>query len=78
LQRINWDELISLISKASRGLARYDGVLQGIVNPDLLLSPLMTQEAVLSSHIEGTQVTFESYQRRKWTTTKNVILSETY
>jgi Fic family protein len=59
LQNIDWDKLVPLIGKANRGLARYDGVLLGIVNPDLLLSPVMTQEAVLSSRIEGTQATLE-------------------
>jgi Fic family protein len=59
LQNIDWEKLVSLIGNANRGLARYDGVLQGIVNPDLLLSPIMTQEAVLSSRIEGTQATLE-------------------
>jgi Fic family protein len=38
-------------------LARYDGVLHGIPNPAVLLAPLTTQEAVLSSRIEGTQAT---------------------
>jgi Fic family protein len=32
-------------------------VLAGIPNPDILLSPLSSHEAVLSSKIEGTQVT---------------------
>ena len=35
----------------------YDGVLATIRNPTLLLSPLTSQEAVLSSSIEGTQAT---------------------
>ncbi|MEK7395661.1 MAG: Fic/DOC family N-terminal domain-containing protein, partial [Candidatus Poribacteria bacterium] len=35
------------------------GILSSIVNTELLLSPLMTQEAVISSHIEGTQATLE-------------------
>lgn len=59
LQNLDWQHLISLISEANRKLARYDGILQTIPNPDLLLSPLTTQEAVLSSRIEGTQATLE-------------------
>jgi cell filamentation protein, protein adenylyltransferase len=51
--------LIGLVGKANRALARYDGLLQGIVNPAVLLSPLTTQEAVLSSKIEGTQATLD-------------------
>ena len=38
-------------------MARYDGMLAAVPNPGLLLSPLTTQEAVLSSRIEGTQAT---------------------
>ena len=59
LTSIRWEELIPLIGKANAALARYEGILQGIVNPAVLLSPLTTQEAVLSSRIEGTQATLE-------------------
>jgi Fic family protein len=54
---VRWVELIPLIGKANRALAKYDGVLYGVPNPEVLLSPLTTQEAVLSSKIEGTQAT---------------------
>ena len=54
---INWESLIPLIGPASAALARYDGILSVIPNPAVLLSPLTTQEAVLSSKIEGTQTT---------------------
>lgn len=55
LEDIEWGSLVRLIGQANAGLARYDGVLQTIPNPSLLLSPMTTQEAVLSSRIEGTQ-----------------------
>ncbi|MCH8181839.1 MAG: Fic family protein [Proteobacteria bacterium] len=42
---------------ANRSIAHYDGILHGVPNPAVLLSPLITQEAVLSSKIEGTQAT---------------------
>ena len=54
---INWPALIPLIGPANRAVARYDGLLGAIPSPGVLLSPLMTQEAVLSSRIEGTQTT---------------------
>ena len=38
-------------------MARYDGLLTAIPNAHVLLSPLTTQEAVLSSKIEGTNIT---------------------
>lgn len=54
---LNWKSLIPVIGKANAGLARYDGLLSAIPNASVLLSPLTTQEAVLSSKIEGTHVT---------------------
>jgi Fic family protein len=53
----DWKRLIPLIGPANAALARYDGTLGAIPNPDILLSPLATQEAVLSSKIEGTITT---------------------
>jgi len=57
LSEVDWVDLIPLIGLANRKLAEYNGVLYTLANPDLLLSPLTTQEAVLSSKIEGTQAT---------------------
>lgn len=59
LDVIDWPSHVTLIAKANAALARYDGILEAMVNPALLLSPLTTQEAVLSSRIEGTQATLE-------------------
>ncbi len=54
---IDWRRLIPLIGPAHDAIARYDGVLAALPNAQVLLSPLTTQEAVLSSRIEGTQAT---------------------
>ena len=59
LETIDYSALLDLIGKANRYVARYDGLLRSVVNPELLLSPLRTKEAVLSSKIEGTRATFE-------------------
>ena len=59
LESIDWGRHVSLVGRANAALARFDGMLQTIVNPEVLLSPLTTQEAVLSSRIEGTQATME-------------------
>lgn len=59
LDCIDWGKHVPMIGKANAALARYDGMLQSIVNPRVLLSPLTTQEAVLSSKIEGTQASIE-------------------
>lgn len=55
--QLDWESLVPLIGPAAAAVARYDGMLSAIPNPALLLSPLTTQEAVLSSRIEGTQAT---------------------
>jgi len=54
---INWEPIIPWMGSANRELCRYDGLLGVMPNPDILLTPLTTQEAVLSSRIEGTQAT---------------------
>lgn len=59
LNNLDWVSYISLIGDARDRLSKFDGLLQGIPNPNVLLSPLTTQEAVLSSKIEGTQATLE-------------------
>lgn len=57
ITEVQWEPLIPLIGRANRALAHYEGALHGVPNAELLLSPLTTQEAVLSSRIEGTQAT---------------------
>lgn len=58
LEKLDYKRLFGLVGEANAEFARYDGLLQGIVNPSVLLSPITTQEAVLSSKIEGTQEKF--------------------
>ena len=52
---LDWATLVPLIGHANRALARYDGLVQALVNPEIFLAPLGRREAVLSSRIEGTQ-----------------------
>jgi Fic family protein len=59
IKNLNYEKLIGSVGSANAELARYDGLLQAIVNPEILLSPLTTHEAVLSSKIEGTQATLD-------------------
>ena len=49
--------LVPLIGPAHAAVARYEGMLKGLPNANVLLSPLASQEAVLSNRIEGTQTT---------------------
>ena len=58
-QQTNTDILLVPLGAASRALARFDGSVMALRNPELLLSPLLSHEAVLSSRIEGTQATLD-------------------
>lgn len=72
---IDWPRLIPFIGPANAALARYDGTLTAIPNAAVLLSPLTTQEAVLSSRIEGTQATMgEVLEFEAERETKNIPL----
>ena len=57
--KINYTPLIKDISEANRILGSLNGLLANIPNQSLLISPLLTKEAVASSKIEGTQATIE-------------------
>ena len=46
--------LASLLDRASRAVARLDGVGETVPNPHLFIQPLIRREAQLSSRIEGT------------------------
>ena len=66
---LDWTRLVPLIGPASEAVARYDGLLAAMPDPDKLLSLLSLQEAVISSRIDGGRATlgevleFESGQR---------------
>ncbi len=64
-QNLNLGEIVTLVGKANACLSRYDGLLESLVNPEVLLSPLVMKEAELSSRIEGTIATAnEVYQQQ--------------
>lgn len=79
---LDWQALIPLIGPANAAIAKYEGVMQTIPNPDVLLSPLTLQEAVLSSRIEGTQATlgevleYEAKKSKDESTAKNADIKE--
>ena len=54
-------EMFNLITTASNEMGIYKGFLSNTPNPILLISPLLIQEAVLSSKIEGTHATLEDF-----------------
>lgn len=57
--RISLENVVSSIGKANHALGKLNGLLVGLKNPELLITPLLTKEAVLSSRIEGTQASLE-------------------
>ncbi|MCD6233191.1 Fic family protein [bacterium] len=57
--KIDYVPLIKEIGQAREALGELRGLLINVPNFDLLVSPLLTKEAVLSSQIEGTQATLE-------------------
>lgn len=71
LGELDYKLLFVLVGDASSELARYDGLLQGIPNPAVMLSPLTTREAVLSSKIEGTQATVDEVLEQEAGMTKD-------
>lgn len=54
-------EIIKLISRANNAMGAYRGFLINTINPMLLISPLVSQEAVLSSKLEGTHATIKDF-----------------
>ena len=71
---INYIPLQQLIVLANRKLANYDGLIQNIPNPEILLWTLTTSESLSSSRIEWTQTSFSEvvkYQDSLKKTDKN-------
>jgi len=64
-QNIELGTVVALIGRANASLSRYDGLLESLINPEVMLSPLVMKEAELSSRIEGTIATAnEVYQQQ--------------
>lgn len=56
---LNYGTMIESLLKATDSLARYDQMLKGMHNSEILLAPLRNQEAVISSRMEGTISTMD-------------------
>ncbi len=52
-------DLVKALTRATSALARYDQMLKGMHNSEVLLAPLRSQEAVFSSRMEGTISTLD-------------------
>ncbi len=59
----DYSNIIGPLAAASGALARYDQMLKGMHNSEILLAPLRSQEAVISSRMEGTISTLDEVLR---------------
>ena len=57
--------IVALVGRANACLSRYDGLLESLINPEVLLSPLLMKEAELSSRIEGTIATANEVYKKQ-------------
>ncbi|MFT6179990.1 MAG: hypothetical protein ACJAQT_003515 [Akkermansiaceae bacterium] len=57
--QLDYSALMEPLLKATDSLARYDQMLKGMHNSEILLAPLRNQEAVISSRMEGTISTMD-------------------
>ena len=62
-KEIDANRIMGPLASASAALARYDQMLKGMHNSEILLSPLRSQEAVVSSRMEGTVSTLDEILR---------------
>jgi Fic family protein len=58
-KEIEYGSLVNQLVKAADAVARYDQMLKGMHNSEVLLAPLRNQEAVISSRMEGTISTMD-------------------
>ena len=56
-ETLDWEKLLPSIGPAHVAVAAYEAMLYRMPNTSVLLSPLASQEAVLSNRIEGTHTT---------------------
>ncbi|MCU0652633.1 MAG: Fic family protein [Candidatus Pacebacteria bacterium] len=58
--QIDYVPLVRVLGEAHGAIGELNGLLRkNVLSPELLVTPLLTKEAVLSSRIEGTQATLE-------------------
>lgn len=56
---LDYARLVNPLVEASAALARYDQMLKAMHNSEILLAPMRSQEAVISSRMEGTVSTLD-------------------
>ncbi len=68
--------LLTPLTDALVSLTRYDTMLKGMLNSELLLAPLRTRDAVVSSRMEGTISTLEEVLRLEAAATDQALPPE--
>lgn len=63
--QIDYAEIINALAKATDAIARYDQMLKNMHNSEIFLAPLRSQEAVISSRMEGTISNMDEILRYK-------------
>ena len=63
LKKLDWTQIVPLLGKAHSAVGRFDALLGNVPNPGLLILSLISNEAVLSSRIEGTLASLEDVFR---------------
>ncbi|GIW65014.1 MAG: Fic family protein [Patescibacteria group bacterium] len=77
--KLDYSEFAKELSEASFELGKLDGLQRHLPNPSLLISPLITKEATISSKIEGTRSTisdvfmFQATKEKKYDDTIEVF-----
>jgi Fic family protein len=61
--QLDYGRLVPQLVKATDAIARYDQMLKNMHNSEILLRPLRSQEAVISSRMEGTVSTIDEILR---------------
>jgi Fic family protein len=62
-KNLDYQRLLKPVAKAAAAIAHYDAVLRSLHNSELLLAPLRSREAVISSRMEGTIATLDEILR---------------
>lgn len=58
-ENLDYGKLVAQLVKATDAIARYDQMLKKMHNSEILLAPMRSQEAVISSRMEGTVSTMD-------------------
>ena len=72
-KNIDWEGILPYIGEVHRAVSNFDSLVKNLPNPELLIAPLETREALDSSKIEGTQASLQEvfeYASRKRTKRK--------